>query len=211
MPDPLGGFEYTWPLYAGALIAYLFGSIPFGLLLTRFAGLGDIRSIGSGNIGATNVLRTGNKGLAALTLLLDALKGTVPVLIGWRFGPDMACLAAGGAVLGHIAPVWLKFRGGKGVATAIGAFLALAWPVGLLICATWLAVAFLTRYSSLAAIVSIGVSPLYAWWLADVQRAEVALFIAVIVLLRHIGNIRRLIAGQESKIGRGDSSAADRA
>lgn len=209
MPDPLGGFAYTWPLLAAFLVAYLFGSIPFGLLLTRFAGLGDIRSMGSGNIGATNVLRTGSKGLAALTLLLDALKGVVPVVIGWRFGPDMAALTAAGAVVGHIAPIWLKFRGGKGVATAIGVFLALAWPVGLLVCATWLAVAFLSRYSSLAAIVSVGASPVYAWWLADVQRAEVAVFIAVIVVLRHIGNIRRLVAGQESRIGKSGRSAPD--
>lgn len=202
MPDPLGGFDYTWPLYAGFVIAYLFGSIPFGLILTRLAGLGDIRNIGSGNIGATNVLRTGNKTLAALTLLLDAAKGVVPVLIAKQFGPDMEVLAAAGAVLGHVAPVWLKFRGGKGVATAIGVFWALAWPVGALVCLTWLAVAFLFRYSSLAAIVSIAAAPAYLWWLATPQTAELAVFLAVIVVLRHLGNIRRLIAGTESRIGR---------
>ena len=201
MPNPMGGLDYTWPFLAGFAVAYLIGSIPFGLLLTRLAGLGDIRSIGSGNIGATNVLRTGKKGLAALTLLLDALKGAVPVLIARQFGPDMEVLAAAGAVIGHIAPVWLKFRGGKGVATAIGVFWALAWPVGALVCLTWLAVAFLFRYSSLAAIVSIAASPLYAWWLADPQKAQLAAFVALLVVLRHAGNIRRLLTGTESRIG----------
>ena len=201
MPNPMGGLDYTWPFLAGFATAYLIGSIPFGLLLTRLAGLGDIRSIGSGNIGATNVLRTGKKGLAALTLLLDALKGAVPVLIARQFGPDMEVLAAAGAVIGHIAPVWLKFRGGKGVATAIGVFWALAWPVGALVCLTWLAVAFLFRYSSLAAIVSIAASPLYAWWLAGPQKAQLAAFVAVLVILRHAGNIRRLLTGTESRIG----------
>ena len=201
MPNPMGGLDYTWPFLAGFAVAYLIGSIPFGLLLTRLAGLGDIRSIGSGNIGATNVLRTGKKGLAALTLLLDALKGAVPVLIARQFGPDMEVLAAAGAVIGHIAPVWLKFRGGKGVATAIGVFWALAWPVGALVCLTWLAVAVLFRYSSLAAIVSIAASPLYAWWLADPQKAQLAAFVALLVVLRHAGNIRRLLAGSESRIG----------
>lgn len=208
MSDPFGGFEQSWMLFAGFIVAYLFGSIPFGLLLTRTAGLGDIRKVGSGNIGATNVLRTGNKKLAALTLLLDALKGLVPVLIAWRFGAGMAAVAAVGAVVGHVAPVWLKFRGGKGVATAIGVFLGLAWPVGLLICATWLAVAFASRYSSLAAIVSIGASPVYALFLADPQRALAALIIAVIVVVRHSDNIRRLIAGEESKIGKSDGSTS---
>lgn len=209
MPDSFGGLEHSWPLYVGFVVAYLFGSVPFGLLLTRTAGLGDIRRVGSGNIGATNVLRTGNKKLAALTLLLDALKGLVPVLIAWRFGAGMAAVAAAGAVVGHVAPVWLKFRGGKGVATAIGVFLGLAWPVGLLICATWLAVASVSRYSSLAAIVSIGASPAYALLLADPQRALVALIIAVIVILRHTENIRRLIAGEESKIGKSGGASPD--
>ena len=201
MPDPMGDLSYTWPFYAAFAVAYLFGSIPFGLILTRLAGLGDIRSIGSGNIGATNVLRTGNKKLAALTLLLDALKGAVPVLIAKQFGPDLEVLASAGAVIGHIAPLWLKFRGGKGLATAIGVLWALAWPVGLLVCVTWLAVAYLARYSSLAGIVSIAASPLYAWWLATPQKALLAALIAILVVLRHVGNIRRLLSGTESKIG----------
>ena len=201
MPDPLGGFGYTWPFYAAFLIAYLFGSIPFGLLLTRFAGLGDIRTVGSGNIGATNVLRTGNKKLAALTLLLDALKGTVPVLIAKQFGPDMAVIAAAGAVIGHVAPVWLKFRGGKGMATALGVLWGLDWRVGLLACLTWLAVAFLFRYSSLATLVAITAAPFFFWFLATPQEALFAALIAVIVFVRHHGNIRRLLAGTETKIG----------
>lgn len=200
MPEPLGGIAYTWPLFAGGAIAYLLGSIPFGLLLSRLAGLGDIRRIGSGNIGATNVLRTGRRGLAAATLLLDAAKGAVAVLIAQHFGPDMAAIAAAAAVIGHMFPVWLRFRGGKGVATGLGALLALAWPVGVLACLVWLAVAALFRYSSLAALAAFLASPALAWFLADPQRAELALFIAVLVFLRHHANIRRLIRGEESKI-----------
>ena len=143
MPDPLGDFSYTWPFYAAALIGYLLGSIPFGLILTRLAGLGDIRRLGSGNIGATNVLRTGRKGLAAATLLLDGGKGAAAVLLGGLYGPDITVLAAGGALIGHCFPVWLKFRGGKGVAPALGIYLALAPPVGALVCLSWLAVAVL--------------------------------------------------------------------
>ncbi|MSO77327.1 MAG: glycerol-3-phosphate 1-O-acyltransferase [Alphaproteobacteria bacterium] len=201
MPSPLGELAYTWPLGAAFLFAYLMGSIPFGLVLTRLAGLGDIRQLGSGSIGATNVLRTGNKALAALTLLLDSGKGAAAVLLAQTFGPDMGVLAAAGAVLGHIAPVWLRFKGGKGVATAFGAMLALAWPVALLALATWLVVALLFRYSSLAAIVAVALAPAYAWWLADWQRTELTAFIAVLVLLRHAGNVRRLLAGREPKIG----------
>jgi len=201
MPDLLGDWQYTWPYYLGALVAYLIGSIPFGLLLTRAAGLGDIRKVGSGNIGATNVLRTGRKELAALTLLLDGAKGSVAVLLGLRFGPDMGVIAAAMAVIGHNFPVWLRFKGGKGMATAIGVLLGLAWPVGLLVCATWLVVAAVFRYSSLAALVSIAASPVYAWYLADPQRAELAIFVALLVWLRHHQNIRRLLKGQEPKIG----------
>ncbi len=201
MPDPLGDFSYTWPFYAAALAGYLLGSIPFGLVLSRLAGLGDIRKIGSGNIGATNVLRSGRKGLAALTLLLDGGKGAVAVLAAGTMGPDMAVLAGAGAVLGHVFPPWLRFRGGKGVATALGVLLAAAWPVGLLACASWLAVVGLFRYSSLAALAALAAAPAYAWWLADPQRAELAGFIAVLVWLRHIGNIRRLLSGNEPKVG----------
>jgi glycerol-3-phosphate acyltransferase PlsY len=201
MIHPLGDFSYVWPFYAGALLAYLLGSIPFGLLLTRLAGLGDLRQIGSGNIGATNVLRTGNKTLAALTLLLDGGKGAAAVLIARSLGPDMAVLAAGAAVIGHLFPVWLRFRGCKGMATGLGVWLALAWPVGLTACATWLVVAALSRYSSLASLVSIAAAPLYALFFADVQRAELGVLLAVLIILRHHANIRRLVTGREPKIG----------
>ncbi len=202
MPDPLGGFAFTWPYYAAILAGYLIGSIPFGLILTRLAGLGDLRAIGSGNIGATNVLRTGNKGLAALTLLLDIGKGALAVLLAARYGPDMAVLAGGGSMVGHVAPVWLGFKGGKGVATALGVLLAIAWPVGCLAALTWVATAALTRISSLSALIAIAAAPVYAYALADPQRAELALFIAVLVWLRHYENIRRLLKGEEPRIGR---------
>ncbi|WP_028792555.1 glycerol-3-phosphate 1-O-acyltransferase PlsY [Thalassobaculum salexigens] len=200
MPDPLGPFEYTWPFYAGFLLAYLVGSIPFGLLLTRFAGLGDIRAIGSRNIGATNVLRTGRKGLAAATLLLDGGKGIVAVAVGWQFGTDMAVLAAVGVVLGHCFPVWLKFKGGKGVATAIGVWLALVPNVGVVVCGLWLAIAFVFRYSSVAALVAMAVAPFLAWHLEGPQIAQAGGAIAAIIWLRHYQNIRRLLKGEESKI-----------
>src|SRR6478752_9906360 len=150
-----------WSLYdlLALAIGYLLGSIPFGLIVTKLAGHGDLRDIGSGNIGATNVLRTGNKRLAALTLLLDLLKGTAAVLIGARFGPDAAILGGLGAFLGHLFPVWLGFRGGKGVATYIGVLLGLYWPFALAFCAIWLLVAFLTRYSSLSALVASAATP----------------------------------------------------
>ncbi len=202
MPDPLGGIAYTWPLYAGFAAAYLVGSIPFGLILTRLAGLGDIRGIGSGNIGATNVLRTGNKALAAATMGLDIGKGTIAVLIAASWGPDMAVVAALGTVIGHVFPVWLKFRGGKGVATTLGVFFGLSWPVAVLAFLTWLGVLLITRYSSVAAIVSLLSAPLLSMWLADMQRAEVALVLAVLVIARHHGNIRRLIRGEEPRTSR---------
>jgi len=184
-----------------ALLAYLAGSIPFGLVLTRLAGVGDIRAIGSGNIGATNVLRTGKKGLAAATLLLDAGKGAAAVLIARRFGAEMAALAAVAVVVGHIFPVWLRFRGGKGVATAGGAVLAYLWPVGLAAGATWIAVALLTRYSSLAAIIACALAPVYALLFAHtVLPTATVLVLALLVLLRHQANMRRLLRGEESRI-----------
>jgi glycerol-3-phosphate acyltransferase PlsY len=206
MPHPMGGFTYTWPFLAGAIVAYLLGSIPFGLVLAKLGGYGDIRHIGSGNIGATNVLRTGNKGLAALTVLLDAGKGAVAVALAEQLGPDMAAIAAVFALLGHLFPLWLGFKGGKGVATSGGILIAYAWPVGLVAFATWLGLAFLTRYSSLAALIAALLSPLYAWLLiGDPQTTQVVAVLAVLVVLRHHANIRRLLKGEETKIRLGKS------
>jgi glycerol-3-phosphate acyltransferase PlsY len=193
----------TTELIVCLIAAYLLGSIPFGLVLTRAAGLGDVRNIGSGSIGATNVLRTGNKTLAALTLLLDGAKGAVAVLIARRWGADMALFAAGASVIGHLFPVWLKFRGGKGVATGLGVWLALAWPVGIAACVTWLAVAVLTRLSSLSSLVAIGLTPLYAVAFVDIEHGYLGLLLAILIILRHHTNIRRLVTGSEPKIGRG--------
>jgi glycerol-3-phosphate acyltransferase PlsY len=202
MPDPIS-WEYAWPYITAALIGgYLLGSIPFGLVLTKLAGLGDVRQIGSGNIGATNVLRTGRKGLAAATLLLDGGKGAAAVLIAQMWGPDMAITAAFGAVLGHLFPVWLGFKGGKGVATTLGVFLALSPLLGAACCALWLLVAFTSRYSSLAALVSLGAAPVLSWFiLGDLQMVQLTAVLALLVWLRHHQNIRRLLTGQESKIG----------
>jgi glycerol-3-phosphate acyltransferase PlsY len=188
-------------LIVAALFGYLLGSIPFGLVLTRMAGLGDIRKIGSGNIGATNVLRTGNKPLAAATLLLDSGKGAIAALLAqlWA-GPEAAALAAGGAMLGHTFPVWLGFKGGKGVATALGSLLAVNWPVGVVACLTWLFIACLFRISSLSALVALGISPIVAWYTGGPLVAALALFIAALVYLRHAANIRRLLKGEEPKI-----------
>lgn len=186
------------------LLAYLAGSIPFGVLITRAMGLGDLRAIGSGNIGATNVLRTGNKGAAAATLLLDAAKGGVAVLIARALLGEEAALVAGlGAFLGHLFPVWLKFKGGKGVATFLGIMLALAWPAGLAACATWLAVAFATRYSSLAALVAAASTPLWLWLFGRPDAIWLGIALAVLVFIRHHANIRRLLAGEEPRIGKG--------
>ena len=192
-------------LALAALAGYGLGSVPFGLVLTRLGGLGDIRRIGSGNIGATNVLRTGNRKLAAATLLLDGGKGAVAVLLAGMWGAEPALAAAAGAMLGHTFPVWLGFRGGKGVATAIGILLAAAWPAGLVACLTWLVVAGVFRISSLAALVAVGLSPLFCWWLSGPPLAAAALFIAALVTLRHHANIRRLLRGEEPRIGRSRS------
>jgi glycerol-3-phosphate acyltransferase PlsY len=189
-------------LVLAALLGFALGSIPFGLALTRAAGLGDVRKIGSGNIGATNVLRTGRKDLAAATLLLDAGKGAGAVLLaGWWFGPLAAPVAGVAAVVGHMFTPWLGFAGGKGVATGLGVLIGAAWPVGLLACATWLAVAAIARISSLSALVAFAAAPLYALALADRWTAAAAAAIAAFVYLRHAGNIRRLLAGTEPRIG----------
>jgi glycerol-3-phosphate acyltransferase PlsY len=188
-------------------LGYLLGSIPFGLLLTRLAGLGDIRSIGSGNIGATNVLRTGHKGLAALTLLLDALKGTVAVLAGYEVGAryglaiDGSLMAGLGAFLGHIFPVWLRFKGGKGVATYIGVIGGLVWPGALIFCAVWLATALATRYSSLSALVAAVATPVALFALGYVPESLLAAVMTLLLAWKHAANISRLLKGEEPRIG----------
>ena len=201
MPDPIS-WQLALPYLLAALVfGYLLGSIPFGLLLTRAAGLGDVRKIGSGNIGATNVLRTGNKKLAALTLLLDALKGTAAVLLAGIYGPDQALAAGLGAFLGHLFPVWLGFKGGKGVATYLGVLVAVAWQGALVFAAAWLAVAFITRYSSLAALVAAVTVPVALYLLGFVQAAELFVLMSLIVFIKHRANIGRLLSGTESRIG----------
>ncbi|AZO14546.1 glycerol-3-phosphate 1-O-acyltransferase PlsY [Mesorhizobium sp. M2A.F.Ca.ET.043.05.1.1] len=188
--------------YAIALVfGYLLGSIPFGLLITRAAGLGDVRNIGSGNIGATNVLRTGNKGLAAATLLLDALKGTAAALIAGHFSPDFGLLAGFGAFLGHLFPVWLGFKGGKGVATYLGVLLGLAWQGMLVFAVVWLAMAFLFRYSSLAALAAAVIVPIALYFISTPQIAGLFAVMSLIVIIKHHANISRLLAGTEGKIG----------
>src|SRR5215470_12385547 len=188
-------------LLAPFLMGYLLGSIPFGLLLTRAAGLGDIRKVGSGNIGATNVLRTGRKELAAATLVLDALKGVVAVLIAKQIGEIAAIGAAAGAVLGHMFPVWLGFKGGKGVATTLGVMWGLSWPVGAIACAAWLLFAAIFRYSSLAALLSVVIAALAAWFLTNHYAATLLTLLVPLVWARHHANISRLLAGTEPKIG----------
>ncbi|MFM9841649.1 MAG: glycerol-3-phosphate 1-O-acyltransferase PlsY [Dongiaceae bacterium] len=211
MPDPIS-WSASGPYYIIALVGgYLLGSIPFGLILTKLAGLGDIRAIGSGNIGATNVLRTGHKGLAAATLLLDALKGAAAVLLighWWPGGPDAAICAGAGAFIGHLFPVWLKFKGGKGVATMLGIFFGLYWPLGLFAIVVWLITAFAFRYSSLSALIAAAASPVFAWFLINRQIAEFCLFLAVLVWWRHAANIKRLLKGEESSIRLSSSKPA---
>lgn len=196
---PLDAFHIAIALVAG----YLLGSFPFGLILTRLAGSGDIRAVGSGNIGATNVLRTGRKGLAAATLLGDLLKGTAAVLIVNKFaGADAALIAGLGAVLGHVFPVWLRFKGGKGVATYIGVLIAVSWPVALGFAAIWAATAMLSRYSSLSGLIASAATPVLLWILASGKAALLFAVLSAIVWVMHRANISRLLAGTEPKIGK---------
>ena len=190
-------------LLAAFVLGYLCGSIPFGLILTRLAGTEDLRSIGSGNIGATNVLRTGRKGLAAATLILDALKGTVAVVIAGTFGgAEAAMLAALGAFLGHLFPVWLKFKGGKGVAVYIGVLIGLLWPAALLFCAVWLITAGISRYSSLSALIASVVIPIFLWWFSQPALAMLCSVLSILLIIMHRENIKRLAAGTEGRIGK---------
>jgi glycerol-3-phosphate acyltransferase PlsY len=185
------------------LIGYLLGSIPFGLILTKLAGTEDLRSIGSGNIGATNVLRTGRKGLAAATLLLDALKGTAAVIIASDIGgSNAAMLAAFGAFLGHLFPLWLNFKGGKGVAVYIGVLIGLFWPAAIVFCVVWLATALASRYSSLSALVASVITPLFMWWSGQAALAALFAVLSILLFYMHRANIQRLYAGTEGKIGR---------
>lgn len=201
MPDPISWSLALPYLLAALLFGYLLGSIPFGVILTRLAGLGDVRSIGSGSIGATNVLRTGNKKLAAATLLGDALKGTVAVLIASQWGPDTAVCAAFGAFLGHLFPVWLKFKGGKGVATYVGILLGLFWPALLIFAGVWIASAYLTRYSSLSALLASAITPFVLVLFGEWQTAELFAVMTVLLFIAHRANINRLVRGTEGRIG----------
>ncbi|SMO82496.1 glycerol-3-phosphate 1-O-acyltransferase PlsY [Paracoccus laeviglucosivorans] len=186
-----------------AAIGYLLGSIPFGIVITRAFGLGDLRKIGSGNIGATNVLRTGNKPAALATLLLDSGKGAIAVLLArWLAGPDAALVAGAAAFLGHLFPVWLSFKGGKGVATFLGTLLALDWRLGLTACGLWLLTALIGRISSLSALVAAALTPFVALWLDGWAMAVVTAFMAVLIFVRHHANISRIMAGTEPKIGK---------
>jgi glycerol-3-phosphate acyltransferase PlsY len=192
-----------WPALLGALaIGYLFGSIPFGLLLTRLSGGPDIRGIGSGNIGATNVLRTGHKGLAAATLLADMLKGTAAVLLTRHvLGAEAAFVAGFGAFLGHLFPAWLGFKGGKGVATFIGILLGFSWIAVLIFCAIWIGIALVTRYSSLSGLIACAITPAVLWWLRMPEAGLLFALMALLVFIMHRANIARLIAGTETRIG----------
>lgn len=201
MPDPIS-WSYALPYLLAALVfGYLLGSIPFGLIITRLAGYGDIRAIGSGNIGTTNVLRTGNKKLAALTLLGDVLKGTAAVVIAKHYGPDPALMAAFGAMIGHMFPVWLKFKGGKAVATLLGVLLGLHWPAALVFAFVWIYCAVFSRMSSFAGLTGALVVPFFLYATGWVQYAELTGALAVLIWLRHHQNIRRLLKGEEPRIG----------
>jgi glycerol-3-phosphate acyltransferase PlsY len=197
---------HFWPFIGAALGGYLVGSVPFGAILTSLAGLGDLRKIGSGNVGATNVLRTGRKGLAVATLVLDGAKGVVAVLIAANWGAELSLVAGGGAVIGHIFPIWLRFHGGKGGATTIGVLLAVNWHIGLSVIATWLVVAMVMRRSSLATIIAMALSPAYAWWLDSTGPAVLALVLGTLVIAMHLQNIRRLLNGTEPRIRFGSRS-----
>lgn len=195
-------------IVVAAALGYLLGSIPFGLVLCKLAGLGDVRAIGSGNIGATNVLRTGRKGLALATLLLDGGKGAIAALAALAVaGHDAALVAGFAAVLGHNFPVWLRFKGGKGVATTLGTLFAVAWPVALACCGTWLAVAAVFRISSLSALVALAAAPVYAWAFHRPETAVMAAGLAGLGFIRHRANIARLLKGEEPRIGGGKKVA----
>ncbi|MBS9720489.1 glycerol-3-phosphate 1-O-acyltransferase PlsY [Tianweitania sp. BSSL-BM11] len=201
MLEPAAFTSSLTVLVIALIFGYLLGSIPSGVIITRMAGLGDVRNIGSGNIGATNVLRTGRKGLAALTLLGDALKGAVAVLLAAWYAPDAALLAGFGAFLGHLFPVWLGFKGGKGVATYLGVLIALALPGALAFAVVWLLVAFTTKYSSLAALVAAVAVPIVLWILGAPYVAGLFALLTIFVFFKHRTNITRLMAGTESRIG----------
>jgi len=201
MIDPIS-WEFAWPYILAAFAGgYLFGSVPWGLLLSKYGGAGDIRRVGSGNIGATNVLRTGRKGLAVATLLLDVAKGAAAVLIGGLYGPDTAVIAGAGAFVGHVFPVWLRFDGGKGVATALGILFALSWTSALGVLALFVAAVAVTRYVSIGSLLGSAAAPALCYWLATPQKAELMIALGVVIWLRHAGNIRRLLKGEESRVG----------
>ena len=201
MPNSMN-WSLDAPYFAAALVfGYLLGSIPFGVVITRLAGLGDVRKIGSGNIGATNVLRTGRKGLAAATLAADALKGTLAVAAAWQWGANTAILAALGAFVGHLFPAWLGFKGGKGVATFLGCLIALKPAAALVFAALWLAAAAALRYSSVSALLASAATPAVLWGMGDRQMAELFILLAVLLWWKHRENIRRLLAGTEGRIG----------
>jgi len=201
MIEPLGGPIYWLPFVIAFAVGYLAGSVPFGLLLARLGGAGDIRGIGSGNIGATNVLRTGRKGLALATLVADIAKGALPTLLAFAWlGPDVAIAVGLGTVLGHCFPIWLRFRGGKGVATAAGVILALTPVVVPIILALFVVVVWATRYVSLGSCLAAIAAPITAWLLGQTQPAELYVALAVVVVGTHHANIRRLLKGEESKL-----------